>query len=311
MHRIAILAPHGVIPFDLAMPLETFARVVDRHGKPAYDVRVVGEDVEVHAGHFTLKAGPTIADGIDADTLVVPGVHDPAAVSDRVIAWIAAAARRGVRIVSICSGAFLLAAAGVLEGRRATTHWAAVDAFAKAWPGITVMPNVLYVADGNVFTSAGATAGLDLCLHLIRCDLGSAAAADAARLALVPLVRDGGQAQFVKGRPLPRDGSLAPLAEWARTQAIGELNVAILARRAGVSVRTLTRRFQAELGASPQKFLLALAIDQAKALLESTRLSVDHVSDRCGFNSPVTFRTAFTRLVGVSPGRYRKSFDAA
>jgi transcriptional regulator GlxA family with amidase domain len=241
----------------------------------------------------------------------VPGVHDPAAIARTTVDWIAAAAGRGVRIVSICSGAFLLAAAGILAGRRATTHWAATDALARAHPAVTVLPNVLYVEDGNVYTSAGATAGLDLCLYLIRKDLGSAAAADAARLALVPLVRDGGQAQFVKGRALPRDGSLAPLTAWARTQAIGELSVALLARRAGVSVRTLTRRFQAELGASPQKFLLALAIDEAKALLESTRLSIDHVSDRCGFNSPVTFRTAFTRLVGVSPGRYRKSFDAA
>lgn len=309
-HRIAVLAYRGIVSFDLAMPLEAFARVRTAQGEPAYAVRVCADGPQVDAGFFSIASGWTLDDAAGADTLVVPGLYDADAIPAAVCRTVAEAARRGARIVSICSGSFVLAAAGILAGRRATTHWAGAAQLAARHPDILVLPNVLYVEDGNIFTSGGATAGLDLCLHLIRRDHGSAVAAEAARLALVPLVRDGGQAQFLAPRHDAGTGSLAPLVEWARSQRMGSLGVDALAQRAGMSVRTLTRRFREQMGTSPQKFLVALSIDQAKVLLETTRLPVDLVADRCGFNSAVTFRTAFTRVVGIAPSRYRKAFHA-
>ena len=311
IHRIAIFAYRGVVPFDLAMPLETFARVRDAQGAPAYAVRVCIDGAGADTGHFSIASPWTLEDAAGADTVVVPGMYDPRDIPASVCGSVAEAARRGARIVSICSGSFVLAAAGVLAGRRATTHWSGAAELAARYPDVAVLPNVLYAEDGNVFTSGGATAGLDLCLHLVRRDHGSAAAAEAARMALVPLVREGGQAQFVKSGEASPAGSLAPLVEWARTQRTGSLGVDALARRAGVSVRTLTRRFREQMGTSPQKFVVALSIDQAKAMLETTRMPVDLISNRCGFNSAVTFRTAFTRLVGIAPSRYRKAFRDA
>lgn len=307
-HQIAILAYDGVVPFDLTMALETFARVRNDDGHPAYAIRVCTSGPAINAGFFSLQSHWRLKDAASADTVIVPGLHDPKRMPAAVCNAVAEAAQRGARIVSICSGSFVLAAAGILGGRRATTHWAGALDLSANYPDVVVLPNVLYVEDGNIFTSGGATAGIDLCLHLIRCDRGSAAAAEAARLALVPLVRDGGQAQFIKPPTRSLQGSLVPLIEWAQGQRTGSLGIDSLARHAGVSTRTLTRRFQEQMGASPQKFLTSLSIEQAKVLLESTKTSIDLIAEQCGFNSTITFRAAFFRLVGVAPSRYRKAF---
>ena len=262
----------------------------------------------IDAGFFSIQSPWRLEDAATADTIIVPGLHDPKCVPLGICRVVFDAALLGARIVSICSGSFILAAAGILSGRQATTHWAGASDLAASYPEVLVLPNVLYVEDGNIFTSGGATAGIDLCLHLIRCDLGSAVAADAARLALVPLVRDGGQAQFVKATTRSLKGSLGPLVEWAQAQGTGNLGIDSLAHHAGVSTRTLTRRFQEQLRTSPHKFLTSLRIEQAKILLESTATPIDLVAEQCGFNSTITFRTAFSRLVGVAPSRYRNAF---
>jgi len=307
-HHIAILAYDGVVPFDLTMALETFTRVRNCSGEPAYAIRVCTDGPAIDAGFFHLESHWRLEDAASADTVIVPGLQDPKRMPSTICHIVAEAARRGARIVSICSGSFVLAAAGILSGRRATTHWAGAADLSTNYPDVVVLPNVLYVEDGNIFTSGGATAGIDLCLHLIRCDQGSAAAAEAARLALVPLVRDGGQAQFVKPPTCSLHGSLGSLVEWAQGQRTGSLGIDSLARRAGVSTRTLTRRFQEQMGTSPQKFLTSLSIERAKVLLESTKAPVDLIAEQCGFNSTITFRAAFSRLVGIAPSRYRKAF---
>ena len=202
MHVVAVLALHGVVPFDLAIPCEVFGRAFRPGANAAYEVRVCGEAGTVRSGHFDLRAPWRLGSLADATTVIVPGIADVSVpVPDGVIAALRTAAERGARIASICSGAFVLAAAGLLDGLRATTHWRAAPALAARYPRVRVDANVLFVDHGRILTSAGAAAGLDLCLHMLRQDHGAAAAAEAARLAVVPLERHGGQSQFITHPP--------------------------------------------------------------------------------------------------------------
>jgi len=197
IHRVAVLAMHGVVPFDLGIPCETFGRLKIAN-RNAYRVRVCGEARHVKAGFFDLRAQWDLSDLLDADTIVVPGLADIAApISREVVSALRAAKRRGIRVASICTGAFVLAAAGLLDGRRATTHWLAAPALAARFPAVEIDANVLYVDNEDILTSAGAAAGLDMCLHIVRRDFGASAAANAARLSVMPLERAGGQAQFI------------------------------------------------------------------------------------------------------------------
>ncbi|HEV3171007.1 MAG TPA: AraC family transcriptional regulator, partial [Actinocrinis sp.] len=213
MHTVAVLALRHVIPFDLSTPIEVFTRARLPDGRPAYRVRVCAPEPEIDTGTFLLRA-PFGLDGLaDADTIVVPGTSAPElALPGQVKAALRRAADNGTRIASICTGTFPLAATGLLDGLRATTHWAAADALAVAFPEVEVDPDVLYVDNGQILTSAGAAAGLDLCLHMIRRDYGSAVAADAARLSVMPLEREGGQAQFIvhDHTPTPSGATLDP-----------------------------------------------------------------------------------------------------
>ena len=211
MHEIAVLAMHGVIPFDLAIPCEVFGRVRIASGDAGYRVRVCGEGPEVRAGAFGIRP-PWGLDAIaGADTLILPGVDDPALpVADDVVAAIRAVASRGARIASICTGTFALAATGLLDGKRATTHWKAASLLAARYPEVRVDASILFVDHGAIITSAGASAGLDMCLHLVRRDYGQAVAAAAARMAVAPLVREGGQAQYIDHEPPRANGGLAP-----------------------------------------------------------------------------------------------------
>ncbi|MFG6300451.1 MULTISPECIES: GlxA family transcriptional regulator [Streptomyces] len=311
MHTVAVLALDQVIPFDLSTPIEVFTRTRLPDGRPGYRIRVCAEHPETDAGAFTLRA-PWGLDGLrDADTIIVPGTATPGgALSPAVREALRAAAAEGTRIASICSGTFPLAATGLLDGLRVTTHWAAADVLAAAYPEVEVDPDVLYVDNGRILTSAGAAAGLDLCLHMIRRDYGSAVAADAARLSVMPLEREGGQAQFVPHDtpPTPRGSALEPLLAWLRDNLSRDLSLADIAGHAGMSTRTLIRRFRDQTGSTPLQWLHRARVRQAQHLLETTEHSVERIASQVGFGSPTSFRDRFKRTTGVSPHAYRRTF---
>ena len=310
VHRVAVVAAPQFIPYDLAVPCETFARARDASGEPAYEVQVCGLTSRVATAHFVLQA-PHGLDVLErADTVVLPGVADlDLPVSRELVRAVRNAAERGARVISLCTGAFLLAATGLLAGRRATTHWAAADELARRHPSIDVDPDVLFVDLGGVASSAGASAGLDLCLHLVRRDLGAAAAARAARLAVVPLEREGGQAQFIE-RPAPDagGGSLSPLLHWIEEHLDDDLSLDALARRAATSRRSLTRRFREQTGTPPAQWVNRARIRRAQELLETSADTIERIGRRVGFIHPATFRSQFRRRVGQDPTRYRRMF---
>jgi transcriptional regulator GlxA family with amidase domain len=222
-----------------------------------------------------------------------------------------AAAGSGTRIASICTGTFPLAATGLLDGLRATTHWIAAAQLAELHPDVDVDPDVLYVDNGQLLTSAGAAAGLDLCLHLIRRDYGSAVAAHAARLSVMPLEREGGQAQFIvhDHTPTPQGSALQPLLAWLRDNLGRDLTLADIAAQAGTSTRTLIRHFREQTGTTPLQWLHRARIRQGQHLLETTRHSVERISAQVGFGSPTAFRDRFKRTTGISPNAYRRTFS--
>jgi len=311
MHTVAVLALDQVIPFDLSTPIEVFSRARLPDGRPGYQVRVCAEGEEVDAGTFTLRARWGL-DGLrDADTVIVPGVSDPTApLPPAVRDALRAAAADGTRIASICSGTFPLAATGLLDGLRVTTHWLAAGLLAATHPELEVDPDVLYVDNGRILTSAGAAAGMDLCLHMIRRDYGSAVAADAARLSVMPLEREGGQAQFIAydHAPTPQGSALEALLDWLRDNLGRELTLADIAAQAGTSTRTLIRRFREQTGSTPLQWLHRARVRQAQHLLETTEHSVERIGAQVGFGSPTAFRDRFKRTTGVSPQAYRRTF---
>ena len=280
-------------------------------GRPAYRVRICGATPTVDAGAFVLRPPWGLDALADAQTIMLPGCADTAKVPDQVVDALRAAAAAGTRIASICSGAFILAATGLLDGLRATTHWLATDLLAELHPAVDVDPNVLYVDNGQVLTSAGAAAGLDLCLHLIRTDHGSAVAADAARLSVMPLEREGGQAQFIvqDAPPTPRGASLEPVLRWLQDNAAKDLTLEDIAGYAGMSSRTLNRRFREQTGSTPLQWLHRARIRQAQHLLEVTDQPVERIAGLVGFGSPTAFRDRFKRIVGTSPRAYRAAFQ--
>ncbi|MEU7768812.1 helix-turn-helix domain-containing protein [Nocardia sp. NPDC049190] len=311
MHTVAVLALDQVIAFDLATPAEVFGRTALPDGRPAYRVRVCGAAATVDAGVFTLRPPYGLEALTDADTIIVPGCADPGRqVPDEVIAVLLRAAAAGTRIASICSGAFVLAATGLLDGHRATTHWVAAAELAARYPAIRVDPNVLFVDNGQLLTSAGAAAGIDMCLSMIRRDYGSAVAAHAARLSVVPLDREGGQAQFIvhDQPPTPRGCALEPVLRWLQDNSAKDLTLDDIATYAGMSTRTLNRRFREHTGTTPLQWLLRARIRQAQHLLESTGHPVDRIAGQVGFGSPTAFRDRFKRVVGTSPHSYRAAF---
>ncbi|MEU1299529.1 GlxA family transcriptional regulator [Streptomyces shenzhenensis] len=312
MHTVAVLALDQVIPFDLSTPIEVFTRTRLPDGRPGYQIRICAERPEIDAGTFTLRA-PWGLEGLKgADTIIVPGTATPAApLTPAVRDALRAAAEEGTRIASICVGTFPLAATGLLDGLRATTHWIAADLLADTYPAVTVDPDVLYVDNGQILTSAGAAAGLDLCLHMIRSDYGSAVAAYAARLAVMPLEREGGQAQFIVHdyAPTPQGSALEPLLTWLQNNLGHDLSLADIAAHAGTSTRTLIRRFREQTGTTPLQWLHRARIRQAQHLLETTSHSVERIADQVGFGSPTAFRDRFKRTTGVSPNTYRRTFS--
>lgn len=312
MHDVAVVAMHGVVPFDLSIPCEVFGRARPPDPEDGYRVRVCGEAPEVRAGAFSIRAPWTLEHVARAGTVVLPGVENPALpVPEPVLEAVRAAARNGARIASICSGAFALAATGLLDGQRVTTHWLAAPMLAALYPALTVDPAVLFIDNGRFVTSAGASAGLDMCLHLLRRDHGQAVAAHAARLAVAPLDREGGQAQFIRHEAPGSAASLAPLLEWMAANAARPLTLPQLAAKAATSPRTLSRRFKEQTGTTPLQWLAGARVRRAQELLETTALPVEQVAAAAGFDGPSTFRDRFRRVVGVSPSAYRRTFRAA
>jgi transcriptional regulator GlxA family with amidase domain len=311
MHTVVILALDTVVPFDLATPIEVFARTRLPDGRPGYRVRVCGAGPSVDAGAFTLRPPWGLDALAGADTIILPGRSETLPVPGEVLDGLRRAAAAGTRIASICSGAFILAATGLLDGLRATTHWAGAAELADRYPRIDVDPDVLYVDNGQFLTSAGAAAGLDLCLHLIRRDHGSAVAADAARLSVMPLEREGGQAQFIvhDQPPAPRGSLLEPVLAWMEDNCATDLTLADIAAHADLSTRTLNRRFREQTGSTPLQWLLRSRIRRAQYLLETTGHPIDRIATQVGFGSPTAFRERFKRVVGTSPNTYRTTFQ--
>jgi len=314
MHTVAVVALADVIAFDLTTAVEVFGRVVLSSGEPGYRVLVCGSAPVISAGPMRIATDHGIVDLNRADTIVVPGRNDvTAGTSDDVLRALKSAYARGTRIASICSGAFTLAEAGLLDSRRATTHWLAADLFRATYPAVDLDPDVLYVDEGQLLTSAGASAGLDLCLHMVASDYGAAVAAYAARLAVAPLHRSGGQAQFILRNTAPAKHiaertELDDVLAWIEQQAHRELTLRDIAGRAAMSVRTLNRRFQAETGQTPMQWVTGVRVRHAQQLLESTVHGVEKIGRDVGFSSPANFREQFRRLTGVAPQSYRNTF---
>jgi transcriptional regulator GlxA family with amidase domain len=303
-HRVAVLVLDAVVPLDLGIPAQVFGT----YAEAPYALTLCAErpgPVMTCAG-FPVVAGAGLEALARADTLIVPGFEP----HDRPVGDDVLAALRGspARKVSICTGAFALAAAGVLDGRRATTHWRHTGELAALYPQIAVEPDVLYVDEGDVLTSAGVAAGLDLCLHILRRDHGAAFAAAVARRIVVPPHRDGGQAQFIR-RPLPqRDGSLAATRAWALERLHEPLTVQALARHACVSERTLARRWTAETGVSVHRWLLEQRVDAARAALEEAGASVEEIARATGFGTAANLRKHFRRRLATTPTAYARAF---
>ncbi|MCI3931361.1 GlxA family transcriptional regulator [Streptomyces sp. AN091965] len=319
-HRVAVLVMDGVIPFELGIPQRIFGRARDAEGRRLYEVvtcsvRPPGP-VRTDADFAVLvEHGPEALAA--ADTVVVPASHElgPVYEEGRLTDDLAAAfarVRPGTRMVSICTGGYVLAAAGLLDGRPATTHWAHAVHFQRLFPRIEVDADVLFIDDGDVLTSAGVAAGLDLCLHVVRRDHGSAVANEVARSTVVPPHRDGGQAQYVQ-RPVPepRLATTTTARAWALGRLHEPLQLRDLAEQEAMSVRTFTRRFREEVGVSPGQWLTRQRVERARHLLESTALSVDRVARECGFGTAQSMRQHLQSVLGVTPTAYRRTFRGA
>jgi transcriptional regulator GlxA family with amidase domain len=314
MHTVAVVALPNVIAFDLTTAIEVFDRVVLPGGAKGYRVLVCATEPMVNARLIRIATDHGIEAVAEADTIVIPGRDDvTGGTCDEVLRALKSAHAAGTRIASICSGAFTLAEAGLLDGRRATTHWLAADFFRATFPAVDLDPDVLYVDEGQVLTSAGASAGLDLCLHMVANDYGAAVAADAARLAVAPLHRSGGQAQFIlrnnaSAKHIAEPTELDAVLAWIEQEAHRDLTLSDIAAYAAMSIRTLNRRFQAETGQTPMQWVTGVRVRHAQQLLESTTSGVERVGREVGFTSPANFREQFRRLTGVSPLNYRNTF---
>jgi transcriptional regulator GlxA family with amidase domain len=317
-HRVAVLVMDGLIPFELGIPHRIFGRARSADGRRLYEVTTcaVGAPGEVRTdADFAVRVdhGPEAL--ATADTVVVPAAHERSAVHEGVLtdelADAFAAIRPGTRLVSICTGSYVLGAAGVLDGRPATTHWAHAEHFQRLFPRVRVDPDVLFVDDGDVLTSAGVAAGIDLCLHLVRRDHGAAVAAEVARVTVVPPHRDGGQAQYVR-RPVPeaRASGTARARAWALERLHEPVRLRDLAERESLSVRTFTRRFREETGVSPGEWLTRQRVERARHLLETTDLSVERIARDAGFGSVQSLRQHVRAVLGVAPTAYRRAFRA-
>ncbi|BCJ58105.1 transcriptional regulator FtrA [Micromonospora endophytica] len=312
---VAVLAYPGMSVFETGIVTEVFGLPRPELGVPWYDLRLCAE----RPGPVPVLGGASLHSpyGLEvlaaAATVIVPGVPDVSGVpSPELVAALRRAHRAGARILSICSGAFALAGAGLLDGRRATTHWRYADLLARRYPAVTVDADVLYLDDGDILTSAGSAAGLDLCVHVVRRDHGTTVANAVARRLVIPPHRDGGQAQFIEAPVAtgPDDDRIAGSLDWALAHLAEPITVARLARQAHMSPRTYLRHFARTTGTSPIRWLVAQRIRASLALLETTDVPVGQVAAAVGFDTAVTYRHHFGRAMRTSPSAYRRAFRA-
>lgn len=313
-HRLAILTLDHVVPMDMGTAMQVFGSTGG-----AYEVAICSPGARPVVAEFGLceiRPPHDLSLLETADTIVIPGIHGGSPFEDGTLEPAVAdalrAASKRARLISICTGAFVLAAAGLLDGRPATTHWRHADRFRRLYPHVNLDPEVLFVDDGDILTSAGVTAGVDLCLHVVRKDHGSELANHAARRCVTPAWRDGGQSQFIE-RPIPPIGEMttAPTRAWAQSRLHEPLNLSTLAGHARMSVRTFTRRFREETGISPGQWLVAQRIERARHLLEATDLGIDRVATESGFGTATAMRQHLHATVGVGPAAYRRTFRSA
>ncbi|MFD9891177.1 GlxA family transcriptional regulator [Amycolatopsis sp. NPDC059027] len=317
-HRVAVLVRQGMLVMELGIVHRLFRQARSADGEPLYEVvTCTPEPGQVRTDSditITVEQGPEAL--AEADTVIIPASrveYEPDAHAltppvERALALI----RPGTRIASICTGAFVLAAAGLLDGRRATTHWRSACEFQERFPQVKVNADVLYTDDGNVLTSAGVASGIDLCLHMIRCDHGAAVANDVARGTVVSPHRDGGQAQFIV-RPVPetQTSSTAAARAWALENLHRPLTLRELAARESMSTRTFTRRFREEVGMSAVQWLTQQRVERARHLLEESDLPIDRVAEEAGFGTAASLRQHLQSALGVSPSAYRTTFRSA
>lgn len=307
-HRIAVVALDGVTALDIAIPVDVFT--IDRD--VPYDLRVCGMSDHIStASGLALAVSHGLDAAGDADTVIVPGYQPvdrpvPTPVRDVLVESV----ERGARVASICTGAFALAAAGVLDGRRATTHWQHLGEFETLFPSVQIDRDVLYVDDGNVLTSAGMCCGIDMCLYMVMRDLGAATANRVARALVAPPHRDGGQAQYVPAAvAIVGDTSLAATRAWILDHLAETITVAEMAQHARMSVRTFMRRFTDETGTTPLQWLVNARVTAARELLETTDFSIDRVAQDSGLGSAANLRLHFRRSLATTPTAYRQAFS--
>ncbi|MET0303807.1 MAG: helix-turn-helix domain-containing protein [Microbacteriaceae bacterium] len=313
MKTVAVIVQDGFAPFEFGLACEAFGLDRSADGIPNFDFRIVTPEpgaIDSNMG-FSLNVTDDLTFADTADLVVVTPIPRSAwrSVDRRVAGVVRRAVERDAWVLTVCSGAFVVAASGVLDGRRATTHWMYADTMAEMYPKIDVDPDVLYVQDGRIITSAGTAAGLDACLHLLRQELGAEMTNRIARRMVVPPQRDGGQAQFID-RPLPevQSLSLAPVSDWMLDNLRLELSVDQLAAKALMSPRTFARRFKADFGATPAAWLARQRIIHAQRLLEKTDLGLDRIAYESGFGSAAVLRQNFSRVLGTTPTAYRARF---
>jgi len=316
MKTVAVIVQDGFAPFEFGVACEAFGLDRSDDGIPNFDFRVVAPNpgvVQSKLG-FSLNVEHDLSFAYEADLVVVSPTPREywGRTDERVLDVVRHAVARGAWVLSVCSGSFILGAAGVLDGRKATTHWMYADAMQRMYPSVEVDPDVLYVQDGRIITSAGTAAGLDACLHLLRQELGAELTNKIARRMVVPPQRDGGQAQFID-RPLPvaQSLSLTPVTDWMLDNLRVDLTVDQLAAHAHMSPRTFARRFKADFGATPAAWLARQRIIHAQRLLEQTDLGLDRIAYESGFGSAAVLRQNFARVLGTTPTAYRARFSCS
>jgi AraC family transcriptional activator FtrA len=310
--NVAVLAYDGLGVFEFGIVAEVFGLARPEMGRDWYRFKAFSlKPGRLHAtGGVTIQASGGVADIASAGTIIIPGWKTNETPPPELLSALGRAHASGGRLVSICSGAFVLAATGLLDGKRATTHWRYVEQLRSRYPKIRVEPDVLYVDEGSILTSAGSAAGIDLCLHIVRVDYGAEIANEVARRLVMPPHRDGGQAQYVRN-PVRTTlaGGLAPVLQWAEAHLHQALRVEDLAQRAAMSPRNFARRFQEQTGTTPHQWLMHQRLLSAQRRLEKTDESVDRIAEAVGLESAATLRQYFSQMLRTTPTAYRRQFS--